>query len=141
MPFEKALYTAEMISTGGRDGIANRPDGSFPLKLTVPTAIGGPAGEGTNPEELFAAGYSACFIGALKVAGRQDRVAVPDDVQVAAKVSLGKIDTGYGLAVELVVHLPGLDRDVAQALVEKAHHTCPYSNATRGNIDVTLTLA
>ena len=141
MPFEKALYTAEMISTGGRDGIANRPDGSFPLKLTVPTAIGGPGGEGTNPEELFAAGYSACFIGALKVAGRQDRVAVPDDVQVAAKVSLGKIDTGYGLAVELVVHLPGLDRDVTQALVEKAHHTCPYSNATRGNIDVTLTLA
>ena len=141
MPFEKALYTAEMISTGGRDGIANRPDGSFPLKLTVPTAIGGPGGEGTNPEELFAAGYSACFIGALKVAGRQDRVAVPDDVQVAAKVSLGKIDTGYGLAVELVVHLPGLDRDVAQALVEKAHRTCPYSNATRGNIDVTLTLA
>ena len=141
MPFEKALYTAEMISTGGRVGIANRPDGSFPLKLTVPTAIGGPGGEGTNPEELFAAGYSACFIGALKVAGRQDRVAVPDDVQVAAKVSLGKIDTGYGLAVELVVHLPGLDRDVAQALVEKAHHTCPYSNATRGNIDVTLTLA
>lgn len=141
MPFEKALYTAEMISTGGRDGIANRPDGSFPLKLTVPTAIGGPGGEGTNPEELFAAGYSACFIGALKVAGRQDRVAVPDDVQVAAKVSLGKIDTGYGLAVELVVHLPGLDRDVAQALVEKAHHTCSYSNATRGNIDVTLTLA
>ena len=141
MPFEKALYTAEMISTGGRDGIANRPDGSFPLKLTVPTAIGGPGGEGTNPEELFAAGYSACFIGALKVAGRQDRVAVPDDVQVAAKVSLGKIDTGYGLAVELVVHLPGLDRDVAQALVEKAHHTCPYSNATRINIDVTLTLA
>ena len=96
---------------------------------------------GTNPEELFAAGYTACIIGALKVAGRQDRVAVPDDVQVAAKVSLGKIDTGYGLAVELVVHLPGLDRDVAQALVEKAHHTCPYSNATRGNIDVTLTLA
>ena len=141
MPFEKALYTAEMISTGGRDGTSNRPDGSFPLKLTVPTAIGGPGGEGTNPEELFAAGYSACFIGALKVAGRQDRVAVPDDVQVAAKVSLGKIDTGYGLAVELVVHLPGLDRDVAQALVEKAHHTCPYSNATRGNIDVTLTLA
>ena len=141
MPFETALYTAEMVSTAGRDGTSNRPDGSFPLKLTVPTALGGPGGEGTNPEELFAAGYSACFIGALKVAGRQDRVAVPDDVQVAAKVSLGKIETGYGLAVELVIHLPGLDRDVAQALVEKAHHTCPYSNATRGNNDVTLTLA
>ncbi|MBA4491083.1 organic hydroperoxide resistance protein [Paracoccus sp. S1E-3] len=141
MPFEKALYTAEMISTGGRDGTADRPDGSFPLKLTVPAALGGPGGEGTNPEELFAAGYSACFIGALKVAGRHEKVAVPDEVQVAAKVSLGKIDTGYGLAVELVVHLPGLDRGVAQALVEKAHQTCPYSNATRGNIDVTLTLA
>ncbi|NHF72860.1 organic hydroperoxide resistance protein [Paracoccus xiamenensis] len=141
MPFEKAIYTAEMISTAGRDGTSNRPDGSFPLKLTVPTALGGPGGEGTNPEELFAAGYSACFIGALKVAGRQDKVAVPDDVQVAAKVSIGKVETGYGLAVELVVHLPGLDRDVAQALVEKAHQTCPYSNATRGNIDVQLTLA
>ena len=140
MPFEKALYTAEMISTAGRDGTSNRPDGSFPLKLTVPTALGGPGGEGTNPEELFAAGYSACFIGALKVAGRMARQPVPDDVQVAAKVSLGKIETGYGLAVELVVHLPGLDRDIAQALVDQAHVTCPYSNATRGNIDVSLTV-
>lgn len=141
MPFDKALYTAEMISTAGRDGSSNRPDGSFPLKLTVPAALGGPGGDGTNPEELFAAGDSACFIGALKVAGRQARQPVPDDVQVAARVSLGKVDTGYGLAVELVVHLPGLPREVALALVEKAHQTCPYSNATRGNIDVALTLA
>ena len=135
---DKVLYTARVHTTGGgRDGgVSKSDDGHLDVTHTPPGK-----GGGSNPEQLFAAGYSACFIGALKVAGRQDRVAVPDDVQVAAKVSLGKIDTGYGLAVELVVHLPGLDRDVAQALVEKAHHTCPYSNATRGNIDVTLTLA
>ena len=134
-------YRTSAYAIGGRDGQARTEDGTLSVKLATPRELGGAGGEGANPEQLFAAGYSACFIGALKVAGRQDRVAVPDDVQVAAKVSLGKIDTGYGLAVELVVHLPGLDRDVAQALVEKAHHTCPYSNATRGNIDVTLTLA
>lgn len=141
MSFEKALYTAEMTSTAGRDGSSNRPDGSFPLKLTVPTELGGPGGEGTNPEELFAAGYSACFIGALKVAGRQAKVAVPDDVRVDAKISLGKVATGYGLAAELIVHLPGLDHTVAETLVAQAHQTCPYSNATRGNIDVKLTVA
>ena len=141
MSIETVLYSATATATGGREGRAVSSDGVLDVALTVPKGLGGAGNPGTNPEQLFAAGYSACFIGALKVAGRQDRVAVPDDVQVAAKVSLGKIDTGYGLAVELVVHLPGLDRDVAQALVEKAHHTCPYSNATRGNIDVTLTLA
>ncbi|WBU58859.1 organic hydroperoxide resistance protein [Paracoccus albus] len=138
---EKIIYEAEMTSTGGRDGSANRPDGSFPLKLTVPTELGGPGGEGTNPEELFAAGYSACFIGALKVAGRQSKLSVPDDVQVTAKVGIGKVPTGYGLAVELIVHLPGMDQEQAEKLVEQAHQTCPYSNATRGNIDVKLTLA
>lgn len=138
---EPILYTAEMTSTGGRDGSANRPDGSMPLKLSVPKSLGGPGGEGTNPEELFAAGYSACFIGALKVAGRAAKQPIPDDVQVEAKISIGKVETGYGLAAELVVHLPGLDRGTAQGLVEQAHQTCPYSNATRGNIDVKLTLA
>lgn len=137
---ETIIYTAEMTSTGGRDGRANRADGSFPLKLTLPKELGGPGGEGTNPEELFAAGYSACFIGALKVAGRQAKLSVPDDVQVTAKVGIGKVPTGYGLAVELLVSLPGLDPADAQALVEKAHQTCPYSNATRGNIDVKLTI-
>lgn len=138
---ETILYTAEMTSTGGRDGKSSRPDGSFALNLTVPKGLGGPGGEGTNPEELFAAGYSACFIGALKVAGRQARVKVPDDVQVTAKISVGKVETGYGLAAELVVHLPGLDRETATSLVQAAHKTCPYSNATRGNIDVKLTVA
>ncbi|MFD1795189.1 organic hydroperoxide resistance protein [Paracoccus aurantiacus] len=138
---ETLIYTAEMVSTAGRDGRSNRPDGSFPLKLTVPEALGGPGGEGTNPEELFAAGYSACFIGALKVAGRQAKQPVPEDVQVTAKVGIGKVETGYGLAVELIVDLPGMDRDTAQSLIEQAHRTCPYSNATRGNIDVKLTLA
>lgn len=135
------LYTAEMTSTGGRDGTSSRPDGSFPLQLSVPKGLGGPGGEGTNPEELFAAGYSACFIGALKVAGRQSKIAIPDDVRVTAKVGVGPVEGGYGLTAELVVHLPSLDRDTAMALVEKAHQICPYSAATRGNLDVRLSVS
>lgn len=137
---EKILYTAEMTTTGGRDGSSNRSDGSFPLKLTVPKGLGGPGGEGTNPEELFAAGYSACFIGALKVAGRQAKVSIPDDVQVTAKVGVGQIEGGYALTAELIVALPDLERGIAVELVEKAHEICPYSNATRGNLDVKLTV-
>ncbi|MDR7127314.1 organic hydroperoxide resistance protein [Pseudotabrizicola sp. 4114] len=138
---EKILYTAEMTTTAGRDGKSNRPDGSFPLTLTVPKGLGGPGGDGTNPEELFAAGYSACFIGALKVVGRQAKVKIPDDVQVTARIGVGQIEGGYALTAELVVALPDLDRDTAIKLVEEAHAVCPYSNATRGNIDVKLTVA
>ena len=138
---EKILYAAEMTTTGGRDGSSNRPDGSFPLKMTVPKSLGGPGGEGTNPEELFAAGYSACFIGALKVVGRQAKVKIPDDVQVTAIIGVGQIEGGYALTAEMVVALPDLDRETAVKLVEQAHAVCPYSNATRGNIDVKLTVA
>ncbi|RID90838.1 organic hydroperoxide resistance protein [Gemmobacter lutimaris] len=137
---EKILYTAEMTSTAGRQGTSSRPDGSFPLALTIPKELGGPGGEGTNPEELFAAGYSACFIGALKLVGRQKKVSLPDDLKVTAKVGMGPVPTGYGLTVELIIHLPGVEPALAQEIVEGAHQRCPYSNATRGNIDVTLTL-
>lgn len=140
MSLDKIIYTAEMTSTAGRQGRSNRPDGSFALSLTVPKELGGPGGEGTNPEELFAAGYSACFIGALKLVGRQRKIALPDDLQVTAKVAMGPVPTGYGLAVELIIDLPGVERAMAEEIVEGAHQRCPYSNATRGNIDVTLTL-
>jgi len=138
---EKILYQAEMTATGGRDGRAARPDGGMQLALSVPKGLGGPGGDGTNPEELFAAGYAACFIGALKLVGRMRKMTMPDDLSVTAKVGIGPVPTGYGLAVELVVSLPGLDRAVAQDIMAGAHERCPYSNATRGNVDVVLTLA
>ena len=134
---DKVLYTARAHTTGGRDGASRTDDGRLDVKLSSP----GTAGTGTNPEQLFAAGYSACFIGALKAVGGMQKIAVPQDVAVDAEVDLGPITGGYGIAVRLQVHLPGMERAAAQALVDAAHKVCPYSNATRGNIDVTLTLA
>ena len=134
---EKVLYTAKSHVTGGRDGAAKTDDGRLDVKLSSP----GTSGTGTNPEQLFAAGYSACFIGALKAVGGMQKIAIPQDVAVDAEVDLGPITGGYGIAVRMTVHLPGMDRAAAQALVDAAHKVCPYSNATRGNIDVTLTLA
>lgn len=138
---EKIIYTAEMTATGGRQGTAEAPDGSLSLSLSIPRELGGPGGAGTNPEQLFAAGYAACFIGAVKLVGRQRKVAIPDDLHVTARVGMGAVATGYGLTVELVVALPGLDRAQAEEIVAGAHERCPYSNATRGNIPVTLTVA
>ena len=137
----KTLYTATVTSTGGRDGRAVSSDKILDVKLATPKALGGAGGEATNPEQLFAAGYSACFIGALKAVGGMQKIAIPQDVAVDAEVDLGPITGGYGIAVRLTVHLPGMERAAAQALVDTAHKVCPYSNATRGNIDVTLTLA
>ena len=134
---DKVLYTAHAHTTGGRDGASRTDDGRLDVKLSSP----GTAGTGTNPEQLFAAGYSACFIGALKAVGGMQKIAVPQDVAVDAEVDLGPITGGYGIAVRLQVHLPGMERAAAQALVDAAHKVCPYSNATRGNIDVTITLA
>jgi len=111
------------------------------VQLSTPKELGGAGGAGTNPEQLFAAGYSACFIGALKFVGAKEKIAVPADVSVTAQVGIGPIPTGFALDVELVISLPGLERAVAEDLVEKAHQVCPYSNATRGNVDVRLTLA
>ncbi|CAM3647937.1 organic hydroperoxide resistance protein [Paracidovorax anthurii] len=133
----KVLYTARAHTTGGRDGASRTDDGRLDVKLSSP----GTSGTGTNPEQLFAAGYSACFIGALKAVGGNLKIAVPQDVSVDAEVDLGTIPDAYGIAARLTVHLPGLDRAQAQQLVDAAHRVCPYSNATRGNIDVTITLA
>lgn len=133
---EKVLYTAHAHTTGGRDGKSKTDDGRLDVTLSSP----GTAGTGTNPEQLFAAGYSACFIGAMKAVAGMKKIALPDDVSIDASVDLGKIPAGYGIAVRLDISLPGMDRTAAQALVDAAHQVCPYSNATRGNIDVTLTL-
>jgi Ohr subfamily peroxiredoxin len=137
---DKVLYTAKAHTTGGRDGRAVTDDGLLDVKLSPPKAMGG-AGNATNPEQLFAAGYSACFMGALKHVAGMKKVAVPADAAIDASVDIGPIPAGFGISAKLVIHLPGLDRAVAQDLVNSAHQVCPYSNATRGNIDVELTLA
>jgi Ohr subfamily peroxiredoxin len=137
---DKILYTAHAHTTGGRDGRAVTDDGLLDVKLAVPKVMGG-AGNATNPEQLFAAGYSACFMGAIKHVAGQKKIAVPADAAIDASVSIGPIPQGFGIAAKLVVSLPGLDRAVAQDLVESAHQVCPYSNATRGNIEVDLSLA
>ena len=136
----KTLYTAEALATGeGRDGHGRTSDGRLDLDLATPTELGG-SGNGANPEQLFAVGYAACFHSALRLVARQEKADVSDSA-VGARVSLGQIDGGgFGLAVELEITLPNLDHDAAQALAEKAHQVCPYSNATRGNIEVTLTV-
>ena len=134
---DKVLYTAHAHTTGGRDGASRTDDGRLDVKLSSP----GTSGTGTNPEQLFAAGYSACFIGALKAVGGMKKIAIPQDVAVDAEVDLCPIPSGYGIAVRLTVHLPVMDRAAAPALVDAAHQVCPYSIATRGNIDMTLTLA
>ncbi|MBX9296341.1 organic hydroperoxide resistance protein [Chromobacterium vaccinii] len=138
---QKVLYTAEATATGGRDGRAESSDGALVAKLSTPRELGGLGGDGTNPEQLFAAGYSACFIGALKVAAQQAGVRLPAEVSVTGKVSIGPIDHGFGIAAKLAVSLPGVEREAALKLIEAAHGICPYSNATRGNIEVELTLA
>lgn len=141
MSIEKVLYSAHATATGGRDGRAVSSDGVLDVKLTVPRELGGAGDTGTNPEQLFAAGYSACFLGALKFVAGREKVALPADASITGHVGIGQIPTGFGIEVELVISLPGLAREVAEDLVQKAHVVCPYSNATRGNIDVTLTLA
>lgn len=134
-------YRTTASATGGRDGSARTEDGSFQVQLSTPKELGGAGGSGANPEQLFAAGYSACFIGALKAVAARQKLALPQDVAIDAEVDLGTLPNAYGIAARLTVHLPGMERATAQALVEAAHQVCPYSNATRGNIDVTLTLA
>ena len=136
---DKVLYTAEAHTTGGRDGAGKTSDGALDVKLSSP----GSGKPGTNPEQMFAIGYSACFIGAMKAVGPKISVKVPEDVAVDASVSLGPTDGGaaYGISVKLAITLPGLDDAQKKLLVETAHQVCPYSNATRGNIDVDLVIA
>lgn len=139
----KILYTTEASASGGRTGSAATSDGAFSVALTTPKELGGPGGDGNNPEQLFAAGYSACFLGAVKFVAGQKKVAVPEDSKVTAQVGIGPRDDGegFGLDVELSVSLPGVERDVAQAIVDQAHIVCPYSHATRNGLDVRVGLA
>ena len=132
----KALYTGKVHTTGGRDGASRSSDGRLDIKLSSP----GTAGTGTNPEQLFAAGWSACFEGALGLAARKMKISVPADAAIDAEVDLCMNEDGYFLQARLDVSLPGLEQGVAQALVDAAHQTCPYSKATRGNVDVVITL-
>ncbi|MET3930958.1 MULTISPECIES: organic hydroperoxide resistance protein [Lysobacter] len=140
MSLDQVLYTAHATSTGGRDGRSVSSDKVLDVKLATPRELGGAGGEGTNPEQLFAAGYSACFLGALKFVAGKEKIALPADASIDAAVGIGPLPTGFGIQAELKISLPGLPREQAEALVQKAHQVCPYSNATRGNIDVTLTV-
>lgn len=133
---EKVLYTAKVHTTGGRDGVSRSDDGRLEVKLSSP----GTAGSGTNPEQLFAAGWSACFTSAIKLAAGKMKVVLPADLAIDAEVDLGTTHGNYGLAARLNVSLPGMERQTAQALVDAAHQLCPYSNATRGNIAVAINL-
>lgn len=135
----KVIYQAHASATGGRDGSVKSSDGLLDLKLAVPVEMGGP-GKGVNPEQMFAAGYSACFMGAMKFVAGTQKLAMPADASINATVGIGQIPAGFGIEVQMVVNLPGMDRTVAQALIDKAHQVCPYSNATRGNIDVGIAL-
>ena len=134
---EKVLYTAKAHTIGGREGASRSDDGRLDVKLSSP----GTPGTGTNPEQMFAAGYSACFIGAMKAVAGKMQTTLPQDLAVDAEVDLGPIPNAYGIAVRMKVTLPGMDKDAAQKLIDAAHQVCPYSNATRGNIDVSITLA
>ena len=137
---QNIAYTAKAIATGGREGIAKSDDERLNVTLSTPQGLGGDDGQGTNPEQLFAAGYAACFIGALKFVAGQEKRSLPSDTHINSEVSIGAIDGGFGIEVKLAVSLGDMDKTEAQTMVEKAHLVCPYSNATRGNIEVTLTV-
>lgn len=138
MTIENILYTATASATGGREGKASSSDNALNVKLSTPRELGGSGGDGTNPEQLFAAGYSACFLGALKFVAGKQKIALPESTSVTGKVGIGQIPSGFGIQAELTIAAPGVANDVLQTLVDQAHIVCPYSNATRNNIDVTL---
>ena len=143
MAIEKALYTAHATSTGGRTGSTESSDSKIKMQLSTPKELGGDSGPGTNPEQLFAAGYSACFIGAMKAVAARQKIVLPAEVSNQASVSIGPMagkPGAFGIAVTMAISVPGMDRAAAEALVAAAHEVCPYSNATRGNIDVTLSV-
>lgn len=136
------IYKTTATATGGRDGAARSDDGSVEVKLVVPKEIGGPGGVGANPEKLFAAGYSACFLGAMKAVSSKEKISVPSDATVTATIGSGpRSEGGYGITADLLIDLPGIDGADAERLVRAAHEVCPYSNATRGNLDVGLSVA
>lgn len=137
----KAIYKTTATATGGRDGSARSDDGSVDVKLVIPKEMGGPGGVGANPEKLFAAGYSACFLGAMKAMSAKVGVKVPSDATVTATIGFGpRSEGGFGITADLAISLPGVARDEGEKLINAAHEVCPYSNATRGNVNVGLTL-
>ena len=140
MSIEKILYRAHAKATGGRDGHATTSDNVLDVKLTTPKELGGAGATGANPEQLFAAGYAACFIGAMKFVAGQKKVKLPDDLSISSTVGIGQIPGGFGIEVDLQVSGSGMDKAELQAIVDAAHHVCPYSNATRNNIDVRLSV-
>lgn len=140
MTIEKILYTATATATGGREGRSTSSDKVLDVPLSTPRELGGAGGPGTNPEQLFAAGYSACFLGALKFVAGKQKIALTADARVTGRVGIGQIPSGFALEVELIITAPGIEPVLLQALVEQAHMVCPYSNATRDNIDVTLSI-
>ena len=135
---EKILYTAHATSIGGRAGTSRSSDGVLDVTLTTPKELGGDGAAGTNPEQLFAAGYSACFLGALKHVAMMQKITLPAATSINAQVGIGAIPAGFGIKVAMTVSIPGMERAAAEKLVQTAHGVCPYSNATRGNIDVDL---
>ena len=135
---EKILYTAHATSTGGRAGTSKSSDGALAVTLTTPKELGGDGAAGTNPEQLFAAGYSACFLGAMKHVAMMQKISLPATTSISADVGIGPIPAGFGIKVAMNVTIPGMERAEAEKLVAAAHGVCPYSNATRGNIDVSL---
>lgn len=141
MAIDKKVYTATATATGGRAGSAESSDGRLKTTLSTPKALGGDDGPGTNPEQLFAAGYSACFIGAMKAVAGAQKIKLPAEVSITAECAIGPL-TGkagaFGISVDMAVSIPGMERADAERLVAAAHEVCPYSNATRGNVDVTL---
>ncbi len=139
---QSTLYTTSATATGGREGRAASEDGKLDVTLSTPKELGGAGGDGTNPEQMFAAGYAACFLSALKFIAMQQKLALPDDAAVTATVGIGpRTDVGFGLEVGLKVSLPGIETNVAEKLVETAHITCPYSHATKGSLTITPELA
>jgi osmotically inducible protein OsmC len=134
------LYTANVNTTGGREGSSSSDDEKLKVKLSTPKELGGAGGDGTNPEQLFAAGYSSCFLSAMKFVATKDKITLPQDTSISAIVGIKQVETGFALEVELKIKAPSLDREVVQTIVDKAHIVCPYSNATRNNVNVKLTL-
>ncbi len=140
MKIEKIVYVGIAEATGGRDGRAMTNDHSLNVQLTTPKELGGSGGVGANPEQLFAAGYSACFIGAMKFVAGQEKIVLPQDLSIEGLVGIGAIPGGFGIEVDLNISIPGMEISAARSLVDKAHKVCPYSNATRGNVDVRLNI-
>ncbi|MCM2680091.1 organic hydroperoxide resistance protein [Echinimonas agarilytica] len=136
------IYTGQATATGGREGTATSSDNKLNVKLSTPKELGGAGGEGTNPEQMFAAGYSACFIGAMQFVAGQENIVLPTGLNITGVVGIGALTekVGFGIDVVLNISLPGMDNAEAQALIAKAHEVCPYSNATRGNVNVELVL-